>query len=440
VILGSLAKNLLAGARLALFLPVRAWDYRASPADYAALLAFNLALWVGVAWIQAGGEGEFNPLALAVYLASVPVVLATSALVATAFGAPAQLLLIATALTASDFVFELAALAFPAFAGELGPLAGFAVLAWLWLTALRAVRVCGGARGWPVAKGALAVTAMIAVGLFAFPRADVWVLPEEAPAAEPLAGEALFHRQGRLIEEALAAIRPGRAGRPELYFVGFAPDASQDVFLREMRFVKQQFEGRFGAAGRSIVLASSSDALEEFPIGSATNLARSLARVGEAMNADEDVLLLLLSAHGDREHRLSAWQPPLELAPVTPTALARMLQDAGIKWRVIVVSACFAGGYLEPLRDDNTLVITASAADRHSFGCETGRDSTYFGQAYFRTALEKTRSFIDAFDISRRLVDEQEKKEGLQPSQPQLWAGPAIAAKLKQLGDAPDKQ
>ena len=206
-----------------------------------------------------------------------------------------------------------------------------------------------------------------------------------------------------------------------------------------MRFVKQQFDGRFGAAGRSIVLASSSDALEEFPIGSATNLARSLSRVGEAMNADEDVLFLLLSAHGDREHRLSAWQPPLELAPLTPTALARMLQDSGIKWRVIVVSACFAGGYLEPLRDDNTLVIAASAADRHSFGCETGRDSTYFGQAYFRTALEKTRSFIDAFDISRKLVDEQEKKEGLQPSQPQMWAGAAIAARLKQLGDAPDK-
>src|SRR5438046_10765883 len=85
------------------------------------------------------------------------------------------------------------------------------------------------------------------------------------------------------------------------------------------------------------------------------------------MNADEDTLFLFLSAHGYRDHRLSAVQPPLELAPLTPTALARMLQDAGIKWRVIVVSACYSGGFIEPLRDDNPIVITASSAERSSF-------------------------------------------------------------------------
>lgn len=439
MILRSLGKNLLAGARLALFLPVRAWDYRATPADYALLLAFNFALWVGAAWMHAGGAGEFDPMAVPIYLASIPVVLATALAVAAALGAPGQALLVATALTASDYVFEIAGLALALAGLDFGPAAGLAVLAWLFLTALRAVRVCGGTRPGPFIKGAALVGAMLLLGLTAFPRTDVWVVPEEEPAAEPLAGEALFHRQGRLVEEALAAVRPGRAGRAELYFVGFAPDASQDVFLREMRFVKQQFEGRFGAAGRSIVLASSSDALEEFPIGSTTNLARALERVGRAMNADEDVLFLLLSAHGDREHRLSASQPPLELAQLTPTALARMLQDAGIKWRVIVVSACFAGGYLEPLRDDNTLVIAASAADRHSFGCETGRDSTWFGQAYFREALQQTRSFVEAFDRAKILVERREREAGAEPSRPQMWAGAAIAAKLKQLGDAPDQ-
>ncbi len=37
----SLLKNLAAGARLALFLPVRAAAYRVSPADFALLLGFN---------------------------------------------------------------------------------------------------------------------------------------------------------------------------------------------------------------------------------------------------------------------------------------------------------------------------------------------------------------------------------------------------------------
>ena len=54
----------------------------------------------------------------------------------------------------------------------------------------------------------------------------------------------------------------------EHYFVGFAPDASEEVFVSEMRFVKRLFDERFGTAGRSIALASSHDALEEFPIAS----------------------------------------------------------------------------------------------------------------------------------------------------------------------------
>lgn len=440
MMVGSLLKNLLAGARLALFLPVRAFDYRASPADFATLLAFNFALWVLAAALRAGFAGDFDPFAVAIYLGAVPLVLAAAALVAAAYRAPGSLLLVATALTASDPVFELAGLVLPGLAAALGPAAVIALLGWIWLAALRAVAVCAGTRRPPFLKSALVVTAMIAVGYFAFPRTDVWLAPQAETAPDPLAEERLFHLQGRLIESALASIQRGRPGSPELYFVGFAPDASQDVFLREMRFVKRQFDKRFGAAGRSIVLASSNDALEEFPVGSATNLARALARVGEAMNAEEDLLFLLVSAHGAPDYRLSASQPPLELAPLTPTALARMLQDSGIKWRVVVVSACFSGGYIEPLRDDNSIVITASAQDRHSFGCETGRDATYFGQAYFRDALEKTRSFVAAFDVAKKIVEEAEGKEGLLPSRPQIWIGPAIARRLDQLADQPDKK
>ena len=149
------------------------------------------------------------------------------------------------------------------------------------------------------------------------------------------------------------------------------------------------------------------------------------------MNADEDLLVLFISAHGDREHRLSAWQPPLELAPLTTTALARMLHDSGIKWRVVIVSACYSGGFVEPLRDDNTIVITAAAPDRTSFGCEAGRDFTYFGQAYFRDALTNTRSFTEAFEIARQLVTQQEAAERLPASMPQIWVGRAIAELLK---------
>ena len=439
MILRSLGLNLVAGARLAFFLPVRAQDYRASPADLATLLAFDFVAWIALAAVQTGFTGEFDSAALPTFLGGIPVLLAAAALIAAAYRQAHGVLLFAVALSASDPVFEVAALALPGLAAAVG--SGGIVLAlliaWIWVVALRAVRICGGAGGGRFARAALAVTAMMAFGFFAFPRVEVWRV-DEPVQAEPLATEALFHAQGELIERALRGMSAGRAGTPELYFLGFAPDASEDVFLKEMRFVKRLFDERFGAAGRSIALASSRDALDEFPIASVTNLRRALSRAGEAMN-EEDTLFLFVTAHGFRDHRLSAVQPPLELAALTPTSLSRMLQDAGIKWRVIVVSACYSGGYIEPLRDENSIVITASAPDRVSFGCEPGRDFTYFGQAYFRDALARTRSFVKAFELARDIVRKQEAEEKLEASLPQIWVGAAIAARLDQAAQRPDK-
>jgi hypothetical protein len=415
----ALGRNLVAGARLAFFLRVRPFDYRVSAAHFALLMAFNFVVWVAVAALRLGFDLEFDLAAIPSFFSDVALTLAASFLVALAYREPGRLLPVATALSASDLVFELAALALPP----------AAVLAWTWVVALRAIAVAAGWRRPQFFFAGLAVTAVVAAAI-AIPHVEPWRAPDEDEGVEPLAQERLFHLQGELMERALAAIEPGRPGKRELYFVGFAPDSSEDVFLAEVGYVKRLFDGRFGTGGRSIVLASSETALEQYPIGSATNLARALARVGEAMNGDEDMLFLFITAHGDPEHRLSAVQPPLELAPLTPTALARMLQDSGIKWRVLVISACYSGGFIEPLRDANTVIITAAAADRSSFGCEAGREFTYFGQAYFRDALSRTRSFTEAFEIAKDIVAKQEGDERKEPSQPQIWIGPAIAQRL----------
>ena len=404
MILASLAKNLAAGARLALFLPVRPFDYRVSALDYAALVAFNFVLWIAAAAVRSAFQGAFDPAALPVYLASVPLVLATALLVAHAYGAPERLLLIAIALTASDALFEIAGVALPYIAALTGSGASafFLFFGWMWVVAMRAVVVCGGRRRPQLYQGVLAVSAMIAIALFAFPRTDVWQVADAGGQEVPLAEERLFHLQGELIERALAAIQPGRRGAAEPYFVGFAPDASQEGAMEEIRAMKALFDERFGTKSRSVALASSYDALEDLPVASVTNLGRVLRRIGSAMNPEEDVLVLFIAGHSDAEHRLGAWQPPLELAPLTPTALARMLQDAGIQWRIVAVSGCLAEGYREPLRDRNTVVLTA--------GCEAGS----LGEAF-----EGAASLAEA-------VEAAGKRPGTQIS-----VGEAIAAKLK---------
>ena len=98
---------------------------------------------------------------------------------------------------------------------------------------------------------------------------------------------------------------------------------------------------------------------------------------------------------------------------------------------MIVVSACYSGGFVEPLRDNNTIVITAAAPDRTSFGCESGRDFTYFGEAFFRDALAKTASFTEAFEIARQIVSQREAAERLPASAPQISVGRSIAELLR---------
>lgn len=435
-LLRGLGRNLWAGLRLALLPGVRWSGFRATPGDYATLVAFNLVAWFTSATLRASGEVQLDSAAFAVYLGTVPLVLGCGYLVAHAYGQPRSGLLVAVALSASDAIVEVAGLAFGALPLSGGMrTAGFALFfLWVWAIAMRAVAVCTGARGRGLVRGALIVTCLGAFMTFVYPRSDPWLAaPGEAQAPPALADEKLFHAQGEVVAGALQAIAPGHDGVPEAYFVGFAPDGSDDAFLHEARAAKERFEASFGAAGRSIALVSNEASLRELPLATVTNLRRALGRVAERMNADEDVLFLYVAARGDRRFDLSAWMPPLVQPPVNPTVLARLLQDTGIRWRVVVVSACYAGGFIEPLKDPYTLVIAAAASDRASFDCEGGPELTPFGEA-LRDGLGGEGDLFAAFERAKARIAAREAAEGKPPSSPQLWAGDRIAAKLAALG------
>ena len=126
---------------------------------------------------------------------------------------------------------------------------------------------------------------------------------------------------------------------------------------------------------------------------------------------------------------LADLQPKLE-AKHKINKLRKLLDESGIKHRVVVVSACYSGGFINALKDDNTLVITASAPDRTSFGCGNENEWTHFGNAYFNEALLKTYSFSDAFNLAKPAIITREKKEKIEPSHPQMALGAAISAKL----------
>ena len=439
VLAHGLRRNVVAGARLAAFLPVRPFDFRVSPPDFAVLVAFVGAVAFAASFVRGGWPGYFNAAAVPLFLAEVPLVLAACVVVAAIVGRRELVLGLGTALFALDPVFAAASLAL-GFALDALPLGagapvGYAFLGWGLAATMRALFVFAGWQGVRTVAAAGVLAVLFAGFVEIMPRAEPWVHrdleAERAAAAAPsITDERFFHRQQKLLDEALARLERERTGVEDLYFVGVAPYASQDVFARELAAVRKLFDERFGTAGRSIVLVNSPATLNDTPIATATNLRAALERVGRLMNPEEDVLFLFITTHGDERHELAFDLPPLVLQQLTPTALARTLQDSGIKWKVLVVSACYSGGFVEPLKDANTVVITAADAKSSSFGCAAGRDFTYFGRAYFGEALGRTFSFTEAFEAARASVGEQERAERLSPSSPQIFVGNAVRDKL----------
>jgi hypothetical protein len=169
-------------------------------------------------------------------------------------------------------------------------------------------------------------------------------------------------------------------------------------------------------------------------------LRKSLQRIAAVMNNDEDLLFLFLTSHGSQSHRFSLDLSPLQFHELDPEKLRRLLDESGIKNRVVVISACYSGGFIQPLTTDTSLIIAASAADKNSFGCSNEAEWTYFGKAFFDEALRKTHSFVEAFETAKPVIVARENEQGYTPSEPQMALGPDIKAtllRLQQQLDAP---
>lgn len=265
-------------------------------------------------------------------------------------------------------------------------------------------------------------------------------IPDASAASEPAAEpfrltQELIEQQPRILERRLAAVEVGRAGVVDLFAITFAPYADEDVFMRESDMVAGVMQQRFGAGGKSIQLVNNPRTASEWPWATPLNLQRAIQRAARRMNRDEDILFVHLTSHGARNGRLSAEFGPLSIDSVTPQMLKGWLDEAGVRFRVVSVSACYSGSWIAPLADAGTLVMTAADADHTSYGCGRGSELTYFGRALFDEQLRRTWSFEAAHAAARPVIERREKEAGKTDgfSNPQIAVGEAIRAQLARL-------
>jgi hypothetical protein len=233
---------------------------------------------------------------------------------------------------------------------------------------------------------------------------------------------ALFEQSAR-IDEALDAVNRDDSPRPRGFFLGFAGVGDEKVFAQEIGLASRVIGERYQTAERQVSLINDERDLGDAPLASVTGLRYALEGLAEHMQLDRDVLFLAISSHGSSDPAIAVANSELPLTDLTPEDLVDALGQAGIKWRVIFISACYAGGFIDPLRDDHTVIITAAAADRTSFGCSSDSDLTYFGEAFYRDALPEAGSLRDAFEKAKTAIAARELAEGETPSNPQAYFG-----------------
>jgi hypothetical protein len=255
-------------------------------------------------------------------------------------------------------------------------------------------------------------------------KAKEKVRPQKKEAGDP--------QQRALLKSAIGRLAAQRKGETDLYTIGVAGWADEDVFIKELDGSMAALEKVLPVEGRVVRLANRADTAKTIPLATRDNITAAVRAVAQVMDKEEDVLLLFMTSHGTRVGfglKLPG-RAPVEFAP---RDLAGILDGAGIKNRVVIVSACYSGIFVPPLANDDTIVITAADARNPSFGCAPGREWTYFGDAFFNRTLRPGMDLSAAFGRARIMISGWEMLDNLKPSNPQGHFGPALVEKLAPL-------
>ena len=238
-----------------------------------------------------------------------------------------------------------------------------------------------------------------------------------AAAQAPAAGD----DQARLAAS-LARLKPQQAGQVDAFVVVAALD-TDPVFDREAREAARVLAGRFGAEGRTIILAEDEGADRADAAGTPANLQLAIARAEALMDQKEDVLVLYTTSHGSPHSGLNFKHAIYGSGVITPDQLAAMLGKQGPPNRLIILQACFAGQFIPALAAPRTVVATAASSMQSSFGCTADNDWTFFGHALINQSMRKPDGFVRQFRRAVVTIIGWEQKLGITASNPQLSVG-----------------
>lgn len=246
---------------------------------------------------------------------------------------------------------------------------------------------------------------------------------------EPVAADLLWGQQESLLQEQVEGLRQpvGRGAQPwgNVFGIVVAASGQQDIFAREAHGVAGAISDHFHGTSRGSILLSNGKAdLFKTPLATQDNFLASANGIAKQGDPQRDVAFVYLASHGGKDASLQTALPDYQtIRPISAATVATALGDAGLVRRVIVVSACYSGTWAKALANDDTILITASAKDRTSFGCDDERAMTVFGEAFVSALRTPGLSLQTVVAKTRERVTAEEKRLGATPSLPQVFVG-----------------
>jgi hypothetical protein len=238
---------------------------------------------------------------------------------------------------------------------------------------------------------------------------------EAAAQRDPLGGQfgavevalspAEAARDVDLMAESLGKLAPQRPGVVDTYVLT-ASFWNEPVFENEASQAAAILASRYDAADRTIILSAGRGARAQrtFPQASPNNFNAAIGRIAKVMDPKEDLLVVFVTSHGGQDGAVAMQEQGRVGGALRPLHLRTSLQQAGIQTKLVIVSACFSGHFILPFSNPDTVVLTAAAADKTSFGCEPSRDWTFFGDALFNHAMRGGDGVIAAFEQARGII------------------------------------
>lgn len=214
---------------------------------------------------------------------------------------------------------------------------------------------------------------------------------------------------------------PAPVPPPRLIFAGFALHSQAKAFRNDV-LAAEKLARQMDPNALILKLANPArDQPSDWPQATLENFELVMTKMAEVARP-QDRVMLLISTHSN-PGTLNINIAGKNTAPITARGLSDALAPLAKTPTLVVLSACYSGAFLEPLRAPNRVVLTATDVHKASFKCQYTGEYTFFADALFNQAGAEQLSITQWMGAAQKSIQTQEKRKRLAASAPKMFVG-----------------